>query len=224
MILGAGGKIGPSLARMAKRASDEAGVNRHIIGVSLFTSDEEMKQLERFGIEAIHGDLLDQAFFTDLPLVENVIFMAGMKFGSTENISLTWAINSYLPGLAADQFCSSRIVIYSTGCVYPFVPITSGGATEQTPPVAVGEYAQSSLGRERMFEYGSLKYKTPVTIVRLNYAVEMRYGVLFDIAMKVKPHGLTMRHSVIACLVIPAWCWIRLSSGRLNGSKMICLL
>lgn len=186
LILGVGGKIGPSLARMANRASVLSNSKKRIIGVSLFSSEKEKEVLEKFGIEIIHGDLMDGAFLKTLPNVENVVFMAGMKFGSMENISLTWAINSYLPGLIAERFKSSKIVIYSTGCVYPFVHINTGGATEQTAPQAVGEYAQSCLGRERMFEYGSIKNNTPVTIVRLNYAVEMRYGVLVDIALRVK--------------------------------------
>ena len=186
LILGAGGKIGPSLACMAKRAAEMAGVQKRIIGVSRFHSTELCEFLSKNGIEIIKGDLLDYQFLAGLPKVENVIYMAGMKFGSAENVSLTWILNSYLPGMVAEQFRDSKIVMYSTGCVYPFVSLKSGGATEQTPPVAVGEYAQSCLGRERMFEYGSLKYKTPVVRIRLNYAVEMRYGVLVDIAQKVK--------------------------------------
>ncbi|MCR4438056.1 MAG: NAD(P)-dependent oxidoreductase [bacterium] len=197
LILGVGGKIGPSLARMAKRASEAAGVARRIIGVALFESEQAREQLEREGIEAIHGDLLDRAFLEDLPDVPNVIFTAGMKFGSVANLPLTWAINCYLPALVAERFRSSRIVAFSTGCVYPLVPITSGGSLETDPPQPVGEYAQSCLGRERMFEYASLNYRTPVAIIRLNYAVEMRYGVLVDIAQKVlagEPIDLSMGH------------------------------
>jgi nucleoside-diphosphate-sugar epimerase len=195
LILGVGGKIGPSLARMAKRAANVAGVKKRIIGVSRFSSNDLRNSLEACDIETIQGDLLDVQFLSELPKIENVIFMAGKKFGSTENVSLTWAMNSYLPGLVAEQFRDSKIVMYSTGCVYPYVPIQSGGATEQTPPDARGEYAQSCLGRERMFEYGSFKYNTPSVLIRLNYAVEMRYGVLVDIAQKVKnriPIDLTM--------------------------------
>jgi nucleoside-diphosphate-sugar epimerase len=130
-----------------------------------------------------------------VPRCRNVIFLAGMKFGAIDNLPVTWAINSYLPALAADHFRDSRIVAFSTGCVYPLVPVNTGGSIETDLPVAVGEYAQSCLGRERMFEYGSNRYGTEVALIRLNYSVEMRYGVLIDIALKVKnnqPVNLTM--------------------------------
>ncbi len=195
LILGAGGKIGPTLARMAKRAAESAGVNKRIVGVALFESERDQKKLESFGIETIHGDLLDRTFLANLPKLENVIFMAGMKFGSTENLPLTWAINSYLPALVAEEFKNSRIVAFSTGCVYPLVSVSSGGSTESDSPEPLGEYAQSCLGRERMFEFGSKKYDTPVTLIRLNYAVELRYGVLVDVALKLKndqPVDVTM--------------------------------
>jgi nucleoside-diphosphate-sugar epimerase len=186
MFLGIAGKIGPSLAHMAKRACDEAGVKKRIIGVSRFHNTAEREQIESFGIETIQGDLLDEDFLERLPKVKNVFFLAGMKFGSEENLSLTWAMNSFLPALVAQHFKDSEIVAYSTGCVYPLVEIYSGGSVESDRPVAVGEYAQSCLGRERMFEYGSVRYGTPVSLIRLNYAVEPRYGVLVDIAAKVK--------------------------------------
>jgi hypothetical protein len=186
MFLGIGGKIGPSLARMALRACELAGVKKRIIGVSLFESEQQRLKLEDLGIECIHGDLLDSAFVRSLPLLENVFFLAGMKFGSEENISLTWAINSHVPGLVADHFKGSRIVAFSTGCVYPLVPVDSGGSLETDAPGPVGEYAQSCLGRERMFEYGSIQHLTRVCLIRLNYAVELRYGVLLDIALKVR--------------------------------------
>ncbi len=185
LFLGIGGKIGPSLARMAKRACDQAGVNKKIIGVSLFESPEHREKIEKIGIETIHGDLLDTGFMKSLPRIRNVFFLAGMKFGSVDNLSLTWAVNSYLPALVAEHFSLSRIVAFSTGCVYPLVPVKSGGSKETDMPDPVGEYAQSCLGRERMFEYGSNKYKTPVSLIRLNYSVELRYGVLVDIALKV---------------------------------------
>lgn len=186
MFLGVGGKIGPSMALMAKRACDEAGVNKRIIGVSLFESEEEQKKIENIGIETIHGDLLDNDFIKSLPKVKNVYFLAGMKFGSEDNLSLTWAVNSYMPALVVEHFSDSRIVAFSTGCVYPLVPVESGGSLETDMPTPVGEYAQSCLGRERMFEYGSKKNNTPVSLIRLNYSVELRYGVLVDIATKVK--------------------------------------
>ncbi len=186
IFLGVGGKIGPSLARMAKRACDKAGVKKRIYGVSFFKSDRQRKQLEDIGIETIQGDLLDTDFLNSLPKARNVYFLAGMKFGSEENMSLTWAVNSYIPALVANYFKKSNIVAFSTGCVYPLVPVESGGSLETDPPQPVGEYAQSCLGRERMFEYGSRQYQTKVCLIRLNYSVELRYGVLTDIALKVK--------------------------------------
>ena len=186
MFLGIGGKIGPTLARMTKRACDQAGVQKRIYGVSLFESDLHRQKLDDIGIETIHGNLLDKDFIKSLPLVRNVFFLAGMKFGSEENISMTWAVNSYMPALVADYFRESRIVAFSTGCVYPLVPVESGGSKEDEIPLPLGEYAQSCLGRERMFEYGSKQYETEVSLIRLNYAVELRYGVLVDIGMKVK--------------------------------------
>lgn len=186
MFLGIGGKIGPTLSRMARRACEKAGVEKRIVGVSLFESDEQQRQIGNIGIETIHGDLLDIDFIKSLPKVKNVFFLAGMKFGSEENISLTWAVNAYMPALVADHFRGSSIVAFSTGCVYPLVTVESGGSLETDPPVPVGEYAQSCLGRERMFEYGSKQHNTKVCLIRLNYSVELRYGVLVDIALKVK--------------------------------------
>jgi len=186
MFLGIGGKIGPTLARMALRACDQAGIEKRIVGVSLFESDQQRKKIEDMGIETIHGDLLDIDFIKSLPKAKNVFFLAGMKFGSEENISLTWAVNSYMPALVADHFKNSNIVAFSTGCVYPLVSVESGGSLETDPPVPVGEYAQSCLGRERLFEYGSKQHQTKTCLIRLNYSVELRYGVLVDIALKVK--------------------------------------
>jgi nucleoside-diphosphate-sugar epimerase len=197
IFLGVSGKIGQSLARMARRACDQAGSKKRIIGVSLFENKEQQKKIEKHGIETIHGDLLDTKFTGSLPSIRNVFFLAGMKFGSIDNLAMTWAINSYLPALVAEHFKQSRIVAFSTGCVYPLVPVESGGSVETDAPVAIGEYAQSCLGRERMFEYGSNRYKTEVALIRLNYSVEMRYGVLVDIAVKVKnnqPVDLAMGH------------------------------
>ena len=195
MFLGVSGKIGQTLSRMAKRACDEAGVKKRIVGVSLYENEEQQKKFEKTGIETIHGDLLDTKFTNRLPNIKNVFYLAGMKFGSVDNLAMTWAINSYLPAIVADHFRTSRIVAFSTGCVYPLVPVVSGGSKETDPPVAIGEYAQSCLGRERMFEYGSNKNKTEIALIRLNYSVEMRYGVLVDIATKVwnkQPVDLTM--------------------------------
>lgn len=195
IFLGVGGKMGPTMAEMALRAAQEANVSKHFYGVSRFTDLKEKDHLEKIGIETIRGDLLDKHFLENLPRVKNVVFLAGMKFGAEGNLPLTWAMNTYLPALVANYFTSSRIVALSTGTVYPLVPVSSGGSKENDPITPVGEYAQSCLGRERMFEYGSNKYGNPVMIIRLNYAVEMRYGVLADIALKIvndQPVDLTM--------------------------------
>lgn len=186
IFLGIAGKIGPSLANLARRACEKAGVKKRIIGVSRFRNPSEQKLIESFGIETMAGDLLDRQFLESLPLVKNVFFLAGMKFGADDNPSLTWAMNAYLPAMVAEYYKDSRIVAFSTGCVYPLVPVESGGCRETDMPEPVGEYAQSCLGRERMFEYGSIKHQTPLALIRLNYAVEPRYGVLVDIATKVK--------------------------------------
>ncbi|MCF6268945.1 MAG: hypothetical protein L3J41_04480 [Melioribacteraceae bacterium] len=185
IFLGVAGKMGVSMARMANRACEEAGVEKKIIGVSRFSSEEHQIYLEESGIETIKGDLLDQEFINSLPEVKNVVYLAGMKFGTNGNESFTWAMNSYLPGLVAEKFKNSRIVALSTGCVYPLVNVKSGGSVETDTPIPVGEYAQSCLGRERLFEYGSIKNKTEIAIIRLNYSVEMRYGVLVDLATRV---------------------------------------
>lgn len=185
VLLGVGGKMGPTLARRAARAAQEAGVKLRVIGVSRFTDPGTRSQLEEWGVETVSADLLDAAQLAALPDSENVLFMTGRKFGSTGAESLTWAMNVFVPALVAQRYGTARIVAFSSGNVYPLVPVVSGGATEKTAPSPVGEYAQSALGRERMFEYGSLRYGTPVTILRLNYAVELRYGVLLDIGNKV---------------------------------------
>lgn len=214
IFLGIAGKIGPSIARMAQRACAEAGVSKRIIGVSRFSNAQEQAQLESYGIETIKGDLLDPEFVKSLPLAENVIFLAGMKFGAEGKLAQTWAMNAYVPALVAEHYKNSRIVAFSTGCVYPLVPVESGGSLESDRPEAVGEYAQSCLGRERMFEYGSLRYGTPATLVRLNYSVEMRYGVLVDIAAKVKSDqvvDLTMGYFNVI--------W----QGDMNAMSLLCL-
>lgn len=193
IVLGAGGKIGPSLARMARRACPD----RAVYAVARFSDPGLPEQLARDGVECIAADLLDRDALARLPKAKNVLFLAGRKFGSSGALSLTWAMNTYLPALVAETFRDSRIVAFSTGCVYPFVPVYSGGATEDTPPDPPGEYAQSCIGRERMFEHFSGLYGTPGRLFRLNYAIDMRYGVLLDIALKVrdgKPVDVTMGH------------------------------
>ncbi|WP_395138472.1 NAD-dependent epimerase/dehydratase family protein [Armatimonas sp.] len=182
MILGAAGKMGPTLARMAKRAM---GKSRRVIAVSRFSDPTTRAWLELAGVETIAADLLDVDALMALPDVQNIVFMAGMKFGATGNEPLTWAMNSFLPGLVCQRFTTSRIAAFSTGNVYPLTPLHQGGSVETDAPGPIGEYAQSCLGRERIFQYFAESYDTPVSILRLNYAVELRYGVLCDIARKV---------------------------------------
>jgi dTDP-4-dehydrorhamnose reductase len=186
MVLGVGGKMGPTLAKLARRAIDLCGSNKQVIGVSRFSSDGLYRDLNESGIHTIHCDLLDEAAVADLPGAPNVIYLAGRKFGTGEDAAFTWAMNTYVPALVARRFRDSRIVALSTGNVYPLSPVTSPGPNEADPVGPVGEYAQSCLGRERIFEYFSSRYHTPMTMVRLNYAVELRYGVLLDIARKVR--------------------------------------
>lgn len=185
LILGVGGKMGPSLARMVKRASVEANVQRRVIGVSRFSSGGIERQLRQWGISTLPADLLNREDLRRLPDVENVIYMAGMKFGSSGNEPLTWAMNCYLPGMICEQFAHSRIAAFSTGNVYGLAPASGGGSRETDFPNPLGDYAMSCLGRERIFQYCSTAMNIPVALLRLNYAVEMRYGVLLDIARKV---------------------------------------
>lgn len=197
LILGAGGKMGPSLAVLAKHAIVESGVSRDVICVSRFSDQDIHNKLQEAGIKTIVADLLIEKELQALPNVKNVIYMVGQKFGTSGNESLSWALNSYLPGRISDKYKNSSIVVFSTGNVYPFVEISSGGATEIYQPNPVGEYAQSCLGRERVFEYFSKKNDTPITIFRLNYAIDMRYGVLLEIAKAVdsqKPIDLQTGH------------------------------
>ncbi|WP_339793753.1 NAD(P)-dependent oxidoreductase [uncultured Imperialibacter sp.] len=186
LILGAGGKMGPALALLAKQAVDQAGLKKRIIGVSRFSEPGLQARLHQNGIETITADLLDENQLQVLPEVPNVLYLAGTKFGTTGNESFTWAMNTYLPGRVAEKFKKSRIVVFSTGNVYPFVPVVSGGATESLPPEPIGEYGQSCLGRERIFQYFAAKNNTPILIYRLNYANDVSYGVLLEIAKSVK--------------------------------------
>ena len=182
LVLGVAGKMGPTLARMAKRAAPD----RRVIGVARFSDQAVRTGLEQAGIETIACDLLHRRAVEALPKLPNVVYMAAMKFGASGNPALTWAMNVHAPTIVAEVFAASRIVAFSTGCVYPFVPVDSGGATEDTPAVPPpGDYAWSCLGRERMFEHFSARLGTPGRLVRLNYAIDMRYGVLHDIAAKV---------------------------------------
>jgi nucleoside-diphosphate-sugar epimerase len=181
MVLGAGGKMGPTLTRMLKRAVPE----RRVMAVSRFTERHLPAELEAEGIEAIAGDLLDDRFLGTLPDCPNVYYLAGMKFGSTGQEPLTWAMNTWLPGKICEKFQASRIVALSTGNVYGLTKVEGPGSSESDVLDPVGEYANSCLGRERMFQYFSEKSGTPVVLIRLNYANELRYGVLVDLAKKV---------------------------------------
>lgn len=195
MILGVGGKMGPSLAKLAARAVREGGLAKRVFGVSRFSDASVRVDLEQSGVETISCDLLDEDELRRLPDSANVIYMVGYKFGTTGREHLAWAMNTYLPGRVAEKYRDSRIVVFSSGNVYPFMPTASGGADEDVAPEPIGEYAQSCLGRERIFTYHSLKYGTPMLIYRLNYAIDMRYGVLLEIARSVyeeRPIDLTM--------------------------------
>ncbi len=197
LILGAGGKMGPSLARRAQRAAAQAGVRKRIIAVARFSETSLRQRLEASGVETIAADLLDRDQLTGLPDCANIIFMAARKFGTAGDEPLTWALNTFLPARVAERYKDSRIVAFSTGNVYPLVPAACRGATEATTAAPVGEYAQSALGRERMFEYFSARFGTRVTLLRLNYAIDLRYGVLLDIGQKIfehRPVSLSMGH------------------------------
>lgn len=195
MLLGVGGKMGPTLARMVRRATDAAGIKRRVIGVARFSSPDVAEQLESQGVETIRCDLLDREQLEKLPAAPNVIYLAARKFGSTGQEYLTWAMNCLLPGLVFEKFRRSRIVAFSTGNVYPLVPVDRGGSEETDSPGPIGEYAMSGLGRERMYEFMSRTHNIPVAILRLYYAHELRYGVMVDIARQVysgQPVDVTM--------------------------------
>jgi nucleoside-diphosphate-sugar epimerase len=185
ILLGVGGKMGPTLARMARRASDQAGVRRRVIGVARFSDARLEGALQAHGVETIRCDLLDATAVASLPDVPNVVSMVGMKFGSTGQEALTWAMNCWLPGVICQKFRRSRVVAFSTGNVYGLTSVAQGGSVESDPPNPVGDYAMSCLGRERIFEHFSRTLQIPMVLLRLNYATEMRYGVLVDLARNV---------------------------------------
>ena len=230
MILGVAGKMGPTLAGLAKAASP----GRRVIGVARFSEPGMKEWLRARGVETINCDLLDESALRALPQAPNVIFMAGRKFGAEGDLALTWAMNSHVPALVAQAFCASRIVAFSTGCVYPFVPVSGKGADESVAPDPPGEYAQSCVGRERMFEYFSKKYSTPGKLFRLNYAIDMRYGVLHDIATKVlqgKPIDVSLGHvnfiwqgdasaQALRCL---AYCEVPASPINVSGHEILAV-
>ena len=181
MIIGAGGKIGPTMATMAKRAADEAGVHKEVTAVDV----QPLKALEEQGVKTLQCDLLDRKAVSRLPQVRNIVFMAGRKFGSSGSEWLTWAINVMVPHNVAEVCKNSRIAVFSTGCVYPVADVYTGGSVETDAVRPIGEYAMSCLGRERVFDFYAAEKGTKVVQIRLNYALELRYGVLVDIATKV---------------------------------------
>lgn len=201
MVLGAGGKMGPTLCILAKNACKAAGLDIRITAVSRFSEPEVNKLLEDNGIGIIKSDLLEPGAVENLPGCENIVYMAGRKFGTDGSEHLTWAMNAWLPSLVAEKFKKSRIVVFSSGNIYPFSPIHSGGCDESVRPLPLGEYAMSCLARERMFEYAARVYGTRILMYRLNYAVDLRYGVLHDIAMNLlNENEISLTTPVFNCI------------------------
>ncbi len=197
LVLGAGGKMGPTLARMARRAFDALGRRDRVIAVSRFREGGVEETLRACGVEVIPADLLDPRAVQALPDAPNLVYMAGQKFGTSAAPEVTWAMNAVVPVHVAQRFARRRTVVFSTGNVYPLRPVASGGPREQDPVGPIGDYAMSCLARERIFEYAASQHATPVLLLRLNYAVELRYGVVLDTARRVlrgSPVPLAMGH------------------------------
>ena len=196
-VLGVGGKMGPTLAVMARRALDSIGDGRRVLGIARFSDAYTRDYLEVNGVETLVCDLLDRDAVAQLPRMPNVIYMAGQKFGTTGSPERTWAMNALVPAHVAAHYVGARTVVFSTGCVYPNTPVSRGGSREQDPLEPLGEYANSCVARERIFDFHSRRDGTPVLHFRLNYAIDLRYGVLLDIAHKVRnetPIDLTTGH------------------------------
>ena len=196
-ILGIGGKMGTTLGLEAVRAVQQAGVKKRVIGVSRFSDAGGREKLEKLGIQTVPCDLLERDAVAKLPHVPNVVFMAGRKFGTSDSAGITWAMNTVVPSNVAQHYAKSRIVAFSSGNVYGDVPVMSGGSSEEMAPNPFGEYAQSVLGRERVFAFYAEKNKTPTALIRLNYAIDLRYGVLFEIGKQVfagEPVDLSTGH------------------------------
>lgn len=195
LVLGAGGKMGPSLCALARRAANEAGHDLDVVAVSRFSNPDGRRWLEERGVTVHSADLMDSAAVRRLPDAENVIYYVGLKFGTRDNPAQTWAVNTLVPAYVSQRFERARIVALSTGNVYPFVPVGKSGSKESDPLTPLGEYPNAAVARERIFEYFSQQNRTPMALVRLNYAVDLRYGVLVDIAKKIarsEPVDLTM--------------------------------
>jgi nucleoside-diphosphate-sugar epimerase len=198
VVLGVGGKVGPTLSMMAKRAAPQ----KRVIGVARFSDPDVKRRLEAAGVETISCDLLDRDALARLPQVKNVVYMAGKKFGTAGGEPFTWAMNAVVPAYVGERFSEARFVAFSTLCVYPFSSVAGPGATpENTPPTPLGEYANSCVARERVFQYFSDKTKSPGRLARLNYAIDCRYGVLMDIALQVfKGTPIDIRTGVANCI------------------------
>lgn len=185
LVLGAGGKMGPTLARMARRALDELGRDDKVIAVARFSDASVRKYLQEHGVETVRCDLMERAQVLALPAAPNVLFLAGQKFGTSEQPENAWAMNTLTPASVAEHYADSRIVAFSTGCVYPLTSLNEGGSREDDELGPPGDYANSCVGRERVFTYFSRRNATTVALFRLNYAIDLRYGVLLDVAQKV---------------------------------------
>jgi nucleoside-diphosphate-sugar epimerase len=195
VILGAGGKMGPTLAILARRAADAAGHNLKIVAVSRFSDERARRPLEDYRIDTQSCDLMNRESLSELPDSENIIYLVGLKFGTANNPAVTWATNTLAPAVAAERYRDSKIVALSSGNVYPLVSIDGDGSSESDPLMPLGEYANSCVARERIFEYYSRKNGTPLSLIRLSYALDLRYGTLVDIAQKVysgQPVDVTM--------------------------------
>ena len=213
MVLGIAGKMGVSLGHLAVSAIQKAGVDKTVYGVARFSDPAARTTLDSIGVKTIQCDLLDRGAVAQLPPIPNLLFMAGRKFGTSGAQSLTWAMNTIVPANVAEKFRTSKIVVFSTGCVYPLVR-SNEAANESVAPAPVGEYAQSCLGRERVFEYYSSAHETPVCLYRLNYAIDLRYGILFDIAEQIW-NSQPVNNSVESFNVI----W----QGDANHQALMCL-